>query len=257
METYQYDVYGTPLIVDNTSVVVAVSTIGNPYMFTGRRYDPEINLYYYRARMYNPQIGRFMQTDPMGYSDGINWYAYCGNNPILTIDPSGKIVVNLVAGGVGALSGGIIGGVSYAIFNEGNWSWSRFAGSVAGGIMGATLGVGSAAAIASSMSIGAGASAVGYSVQYGTSQGISYLNPQAGEPYQWSNQELATSMALGAATSGFNSQFNYTSHVRGRWPTTPRTSFVGKHAQALYKDAAIAGSISLSFNLGYNVKPPK
>jgi RHS repeat-associated protein len=58
-------------------------------MFTGRRFDIETGLYYYRARYYNPHIGRFMQTDPVGYADGINWYAYCGNNPLAYVDPSG------------------------------------------------------------------------------------------------------------------------------------------------------------------------
>ncbi|MBN2183612.1 MAG: hypothetical protein JW715_17015, partial [Sedimentisphaerales bacterium] len=64
-------------------------SIGNPYMFTGRRYDLETGLYYYRARYYNPNTGRFLQTDPVGYSDGINWYNYCGSNPLNFVDPSG------------------------------------------------------------------------------------------------------------------------------------------------------------------------
>jgi RHS repeat-associated protein len=58
-------------------------------MFTGRRYDPETALYYYRARYYDYYTGRFLQTDPTGYSDGLNVYAYVGNNPISWIDPSG------------------------------------------------------------------------------------------------------------------------------------------------------------------------
>ena len=58
-------------------------------MFTGRRFDIETGLYYYRARYYNPHIGRFMQTDPVGYGNGMNWYAYCGNNPLNFADPSG------------------------------------------------------------------------------------------------------------------------------------------------------------------------
>jgi RHS repeat-associated protein len=58
-------------------------------MFTGREYDKETGLYYYRARYYNPQIGRFLQTDPVGYDAGMNWYAYCGNSPIGLTDPSG------------------------------------------------------------------------------------------------------------------------------------------------------------------------
>lgn len=58
-------------------------------MFTGRQFDVETGLYYCRARYYNPYLGRFLQTDPVGYEDGINWYRYCGNNPLARFDPSG------------------------------------------------------------------------------------------------------------------------------------------------------------------------
>lgn len=58
-------------------------------MFAGRRFDIEIGLYYNRARYYNPYTGRFLQTDPSGYSDGMNWYAYCGSNPLNCTDPTG------------------------------------------------------------------------------------------------------------------------------------------------------------------------
>jgi RHS repeat-associated protein len=58
-------------------------------MFTGRKYDSETELYYYRERYYKLSIGRFIQTDPVGYSAGINWYMYCGNNPIVLVDQFG------------------------------------------------------------------------------------------------------------------------------------------------------------------------
>jgi len=80
-QSYEYSAYG--------QVAASDPNHPNPYMFTGRRFDIETGLYYYRARYYNPHIGRFMQTDPVGYGAGMNLYAYCGNNPIGRADPSG------------------------------------------------------------------------------------------------------------------------------------------------------------------------
>jgi RHS repeat-associated protein len=61
-----------------------------PFGYTGQRIDPETNgLYYYRARHYSPALGRFMQTDPIGYAGGNHLYAYVGNDPLNLIDPLG------------------------------------------------------------------------------------------------------------------------------------------------------------------------
>jgi len=82
VERYSYDVFGEPN---------RVSAVSNRYMFTGREYDSETGNYYYRARYYKPDIGRFMSADPIGYEAGLNLYTYVANNPINNIDPLGLV----------------------------------------------------------------------------------------------------------------------------------------------------------------------
>jgi RHS repeat-associated protein len=89
VEKYEYDIFGKPTIYDESDSKISDSAVGNRYMFTGRRYDPRIGLYYYRARYYHPEIGRFLQPDPIGYAGGMNLYGYCGNNPVMRKDAHG------------------------------------------------------------------------------------------------------------------------------------------------------------------------
>jgi RHS repeat-associated protein len=77
VESVSYDSFGN-----------GASTLSR-YGYTGREWDADANLYYYRNRWYDPQEGRFISEDPIGLEGGINSYAYVGNSPMNLIDPSG------------------------------------------------------------------------------------------------------------------------------------------------------------------------
>jgi RHS repeat-associated protein len=84
-------VYGAVTMFDGAGITLTASAIGNPYLFTARRYDPESGNYTYRARMYSPWLGRFLSMDPIGFDAGdYNLYRYVFNNPANVTDPTGE-----------------------------------------------------------------------------------------------------------------------------------------------------------------------
>jgi len=65
----------------------------NPWRFAAKRFDPELNLIYYGKRFYNPELARWLTTDPAGFADSLNLYQYAFNNPYSYYDPNGEFLL--------------------------------------------------------------------------------------------------------------------------------------------------------------------
>jgi len=90
VQTYTYDVWGKPSGFDSGGSAITIEQIASRWLFTGREYDKETALYHYRARAYSPELGRFIQNDPIDFAGGdSNFLRYCLNSPINLIDPFG------------------------------------------------------------------------------------------------------------------------------------------------------------------------
>src|SRR5690606_32546365 len=87
VQHYEYSAFGKETHKNNSSAF----SLSNRY--TGQVLDEETGLYYYNARYYDPELGRFVQADTIvpeaGNSQALNRYSYCANNPLKYVDPSG------------------------------------------------------------------------------------------------------------------------------------------------------------------------
>ena len=139
MVEYKYDAWGNHAVLDaNGADINDASHIGsiNPFRYRGYYYDTETGLYYLKSRYYDPEVGRFITIDDTSYLDpetinGLNLYAYCGNNPVMGYDPEGTwdwgrfwsglliglvtiaaVALTVVTFGTGSVAGGIIIGAT-------------------------------------------------------------------------------------------------------------------------------------------------
>lgn len=184
---YAYSPYGETTATANDE--------GNASEYTGRENDLT-QAYYYRARYYDPILKRFISSDPIGLSAGLNFYAYANSNPVNFTDPDGNIPLPVITGAIGAAAG-FFGNIAAQLAqNGGSWkciNWKNVGiatgvGAVSGALAPfvATTGLGA-------MVLGAGSN-VG---QYGLTQMAN------GDPVSWTGAVWnAGTGALGGALGG-------------------------------------------------------
>ncbi len=143
---YQYDAYGNILYTLDNSGTLNLSHI-NPYRYRFYRYDEEISYYYCNARYYQPLIGRWLNADHVRFLDpegtgGLNLFGYCGNNPVMKVDPSGEILIStlvmIACIVIGTIAGGVVANniaKSYGLSGD-NLVLATILGATAGGLLG-------------------------------------------------------------------------------------------------------------------------
>ncbi len=147
---YVYDAWGNHAVVDeNGNDITAIDHIGvlNPFRYRGYYYDVETGLYYLQTRYYDPELCRFISQDSVDYADpekinGLNLYAYCANNPVMNVDPTGEFFWAFL---IGMFISGLISGTVRAVKQAINGGSARdclaafFGGFITGAVIGGAM----------------------------------------------------------------------------------------------------------------------
>ena len=112
---YKYDAWGNHAVLnaDGTDCESGIGVL-NPFRYRGYYYDTETGLYFLQTRYYDPEAGRFISRDSIEYAtpetiNGLNLYAYCGNNPLRYTDPNGNFIGWLVVAVVFGVATRVVG----------------------------------------------------------------------------------------------------------------------------------------------------
>jgi RHS repeat-associated protein len=227
---YRYDAWGNIVYQWDSGLGIANA---NPYRYRSYRFDSGTGLYYLNARYYDPSIGRFISADSINYLDpssgqGLNLYAYCGNNPVMYTDPSGEFAISIslillymaISAGIGAAFS--MGATIYddykddgQIFNGSIELWDYMGNVIGGTVAGAgiglatVLGVGVGAAVLGGTSLTVLGVGMSYGVAFSIGVGASALTGSMGYLLKtsigssvFSSKDLVAETTLGAIYGG-------------------------------------------------------
>ena len=229
MVEYKYDAWGDHKIELSEAMYQELAK-ANPIRYRGYYYDEETGLYYLKSRYYDPETGRFITIDDISYLDpetinGLNLYAYCGNNPVMNVDPNGTFFWMIFLGAMlaGALFGGVSGGISAVQNGQSFWK-GALVGAFTGAVTGAALGLGGAlgaAAFVAGTAISATTvlTALGGVVIGSFAAGIGLYALEThmyGEEFQW-NEALMSGGFL-ALEGALNFGMGLLLGAKGYWP---------------------------------------
>lgn len=163
---YHYDAYGNHEVINHTDEKIGDV---NPFRYRGYYFDVETGWYYLNARYYSSAMGRFISPDELSILDetksqinGLNLYMYCGDNPVMNVDPSGNFFLTALL--IGVIAGAAIGFTTQVVndykddgqvFNGsvsiGDYFGGTLCGALLGGTIGAIFGIGGAGLISSGL----------------------------------------------------------------------------------------------------------